>query len=166
MIAEFELLNISLDLTNAFDCLLFGSLGLKLTYPEVLEQAPHDADFITGNERNELVRMIHWLQNRGYRVTSWQDVVDDSFDFDLLKGRIYFRAEKQIPLYDPVIVDMNYEYGQFNYFDLKKMSSRVQGIRILNREGYILALSTSDREKHQKEVRVLQSIRHESGERC
>ena len=160
MIAEFELLNISLALTNEFDCLLFGSLGLKLTYPEVLEQAPHDADFVTGKDHRELVRMIYWLQNRGYQVTSWQDTVDDAFDFDLLNGRIYFRAKKIIPLYEPVIVDMNYEYGNFNYFDLKKMSSRVQGIRILNREGYILTLSTSDREKHLNEAQKLLGIRN------
>ncbi|MBQ9396196.1 MAG: hypothetical protein IJU23_11890 [Proteobacteria bacterium] len=147
MIAEFELLDIARDLTNEFDCLLFGSLGLKLTYPQVLEHAPHDADLVTGRERAELVRMIRWLQARGYDVHSWQDRVDGDFDFERLTGRIYFRAEKRIPAYDPVIVDMNYEYGSFDYLDLKRMSSNVQGIRILNRAGYIRTLSTSDREK-------------------
>ena len=164
MIAEFELLKIAHDLTNTFDCLLFGSLGLKLTYPQLLSHAPHDADLITGNNRQELVRMIHWLQDKGYRVSSWQDIVDDSFDFDLLKGRIYFRAKKHIPLYEPVIVDMNYEYGTFNYDELKIMTSRVQGIRILNRQGYILALSSSDRKEHLEEARKLLAMSEEGTE--
>ena len=158
MIAESELLNIALDLTTGFDCLLLGGLGLKLTYPQVLDREPHDADFIMVNDRSEIVRMIHWLQNRGYRVTSWQDAVDESFDFTRLKGRIYFRAKKLIPSYDPVIVDMNYEFGQFDYSDLKKLSSRVQGIRVLNRQGYILTLSHSDRERDLNRAQKLLSM--------
>lgn len=161
MIPKFELLKVAQELCARYDCLLFGSLGLELTCPEVLDDEAHDADFYADAKRNNLMGIIGCLKRNGYEVFSWQDPIGADFDLDKLKGRFYFRGVKFIPGFEPAVIDVTYEIRDLVYNDLALLTTRLSDIRILNRQGFILALSKAEKAKHRREYRLLSQMENE-----
>lgn len=151
MIPYFELKRVAKELTTYCNCILFGSLGLQLTFPQVLPEAPHDADLFAAGDRKNLLRIIATLQEDGYMVYSWQDPIADGFDYDVLGGRFYFRGEKRLPGYEPAIIDITYEIANLPYDILDKYTQKVEGIKVLNKDGFIMALGCCEKEKHLRE---------------
>ena len=109
MISYFELKRVATELTTRCECILFGSLGLQMAYPQVLPDAPHDADLFAAGNRDNLVQIITLLRDNGYLVYSWQDPIVAGFDWEILRGRFYFRGVKKILGYEPAIIDVTYE---------------------------------------------------------
>ena len=158
MTPYFELEKIAVELTTRYNCVLYGSLGLQLTYPEVLDTPPHDADFITRYDRENLKAIIKYLQQNGYQVYSWEDPIVDGFDMNILTGRIYIRGIKHIDGYSPAIIDITYELIPFPIENLLSLSKMKGGIKILNKEGYIIVLDFCEKEKHKQERRRLMEL--------
>lgn len=158
MIPYIELKRVAVELTTRCNCLLFGSLGLKMTFPQVLPAPPHDADFFAAGDHDNLMDIISLLRNEGYLVWSWQDPVVDGFDFDALQGRFYFRGVKYIHGFSPAIVDVTYEILGLPYAELEPQTHIVEGIKVLNREGYICSLSHCVKEKHLRECEMLKNL--------
>lgn len=158
MVPYIELKRMAVELTNRFNCLLYGSLGLQLTFPQVLDEPPHDADFLTADSRSNVLCIIDFLHNNGYRVWSWKDPVVHGFDCDLLYGRLYLRASKPIIGYEPAVIDIIYEVDDFVFQLLSKQTVFVEGIRVLNKDAYIRCLGMCEKEKHLKERQRLLSL--------
>lgn len=158
MIPYFELKRMATELTTRCECLLFGSLGLQLTFPQVLPEPPHDADLFAAGDRGNLEQIIRLLQGDGYMVYSWQDPVVDGFDFNILRGRFYFRGVKRILGYEPAIIDVTYEINQLPYEELARFTQRVEGIRVLDKDGFIKALGRCEKEKHLHECELLKRM--------
>lgn len=158
MIPYFELKRVATELTTRCECLLFGSFGLQLTYPQVLPDAPHDADFFAAGERENLIQIIALLQNDGYMVCSWQDPIVDGFDYDFLQGRFYFRGVKKIFGYEPAVIDVTYEIAGLPYEELEMLTQKVEGIKTLTKDGFIRALGRCEKEKHLHEGEMLKKI--------
>lgn len=154
----FELKRMASELTSRFNCLLFGSLGLYYTYPEVLDSTPHDADFITDNNLENLIGIITFLQENGYSVSSWKDPIVKGFDMDALNGRIYIRGVKYIHGFSPAIIDVSYELINFPFNEIIPLTIIKDGIRILNKEGYIFALGLCVKDKHLNERKRLMML--------
>lgn len=151
MIPTFELIRIARQMTERFDCLLFGSLGLDMTYPEVLEEGVHDADFYADCTMDNLKAIIAYLKGEGYQLQSWQDPIDDKFDYEKMRGRFYFRAIKEVKDYQPAVVDVTYEIRDITYAELSRQTIIRDGVRVLNKEGFLKALSKAERQKHKEE---------------
>lgn len=151
MIPTFELIRIARQMTERFDCLLFGSLGLDMTYPEVLMEGVHDADFYADCTMDNLKAIIAYLKGEGYQVQSWQDPIDDKFDYEKMRGRFYFRAIKEVKDYEPAVVDVTYEIRDITYAELSRLTIIQDGVRVLNKEGFLMALSKAERQKHKEE---------------
>ncbi len=158
MIPYFELKRVAKELTTQCNCLLFGSLGLQLTFPQVLPEAPHDADLFAAGDRDNLLQIIAMLQADGYMVYSWQDPVVEGFDYDILRGRFYFRGVKKLLGYEPAIIDVTYEIANLPYGILEKYTQKVEGIRVLNKDGFIMALGRCEKEKHLRECEELKKM--------
>ena len=150
-----ELKRMAAELTKRFDCALFGSLGLELTYPEVLDNPPGDADLVAGNEQKNLKGIIQFLQANGYTVYSWEEPVTEGFDMGILRGRFYIRGIKHIPPYEPAIIDVTYELKGIDNRQIQRMTTTKEGIRILNIDGYIMVLGICEKAKHLQERELL-----------
>ena len=150
-----ELKRMAAELTKRFDCALFGSLGLELTYPDVLDNPPSDADLVVGNERENLKGIIQFLQANGYTVYSWEEPIVKGFDMEILSGRFYIRGIKHIPPYKPAIIDVTYELKGIDNRQILGMTTTKEGIRVLNIDGYILALGICEKAKHLQERELL-----------
>ena len=150
-----ELKRMAAELTKRFDCALFGSLGLELTYPDVLDNPPSDADLVAGNERENLKGIIQFLQENGYTVYSWEEPIAKGFDMEILSGRFYIRGIKHIPPYKPAIIDITYELKGIDNRQILGMTTTKEGIRVLNIDGYILALGICEKAKHLQERELL-----------
>ena len=166
MTPYFELERMAGELTSYYKCILCGSLGLHLTFPEVLDKPPHDADFITDCNADNLWSIIGFLQQNGYTVFSWKDPIVEGFDREALNGRVYIRGVKYISGYSPAVIDVTYELICFPVEELYALTVLKNGIRILNREGYIFALGLCEKEKHLRERDRLLKIGKSAGEQC
>ena len=150
-----ELKRMAAELTKRFDCALFGSLGLELTYPDVLDNPPGDADLVAVDEKENLNGIIQFLQANGYTVYSWQQPIVKGFDMDLLQGRFYIRGIKHMPQHAPAIIDVTYELKGINIRELLGMTIQKEGIRVLNIDGYIITLKICEKAKHLQERELL-----------
>lgn len=155
MTPYFELKRIAAELTENFDCALFGSLGLELTYPEVLDNPPGDADLVAADEQENLKGIIQLLQANGYTVYSWEEPIVKGFNMEILTGRLYIRGIKHIPEHKPAIIDVTYELKGIEIRDLLRMTKIKEGIRVLNIDGYIMALEICEKAKHLQERELL-----------
>lgn len=155
MTPYFELKRIAAGLTENFDCALFGSLGLELTYPEVLDNPPGDADLVAENKQENLMGIIKFLQANGYTVYSWGDPIVKGFNMEILPGRLYIRGIKHIPAHKPAIIDVTYELRGIEISELLRMTTVKEGIRILNIDGYIMSLEICEKAKHLQERELL-----------
>lgn len=153
-----ELKRMAYELTNRFNCLLFGSLGLLYTYPEVLDTTPHDADFMTDSNRDNLAAIIRFLQKSDYTVYSWQDPIVEGFDMDVLTGRIYIRGIKYIQGFSPAIIDITYEFINFPFKEMLPLTVVKDSIRILNKDGYIYSLGLCVKQKQLKRREILMNL--------
>lgn len=158
MIPYFELKRVATELTTRCECILFGSLGLQMAYPQVLPDAPHDVDLFAAGNRDNLVQIITLLRDNGYLVYSWQDPIVAGFDWEILRGRFYFRGVKKILGYEPAIIDVTYEIAGLQYEELDVLTQKVEGIKTLTKDGFICALDRCEKEKHLLECEMLKRL--------
>ncbi len=142
-----EYLRIAEILTNNAECRLIGSLSLMFQHPEILERKPSDADFYASDEIENILNIIGILKDNGYEVYSWQDRIDEKFDFGKLKGRFYIRG-----ICDGKNIDITYEIEGLNYFEMKVHETDIQGIKMYDTEGIMILLSKSDKEKNKRQL--------------
>lgn len=95
--------------------LVIGTYGVFNICKAVLDNHPLDCDILVENDLESVKNIIRELKVNGYKIYSWQDEVNEDFDYSILKGRYYLRAVK---LKDEVEykVDITYEceYLDFN----------------------------------------------------
>ena len=109
-----ELKEIAKNLTTQSDCRLIGSLGISLECPQVLDTVPSDVDLYARNTIENIKNIIAQMQKMNMTVYSWQDIIDDNFNYDLLKGRFYVRGIK-----GDKKVDVTYEIENLDYEELE-----------------------------------------------
>lgn len=148
------LLDIAKQLCAQTKCTLIGSLGLYLAYPQVMDTFPQDADFYADAAADNLSNIISLLQQNGYQVYSWQDRIDDAFDYSLLKGRYYFRGVK-----GGDIVDITYEIQGMEYSEMQPYEIVQDGIKVYNKAGLMKVLDKSDRERNRAQKYRLSLLR-------
>lgn len=148
MICTHELTRISSILTQDYQCILFGSLGLQMLYPQLVTSTPHDADLITIDNYDHIRLIVDFLHSQSYSIFSWQDEINEQFNYNLLKNRFYIRATKSIPDFEPIIIDITYEPTGLSFNQLYNHSFVINHTRILNHQGFIMALTQSDNPKH------------------
>lgn len=149
-----ELLEISALLSRKTKCTLIGSLGMHLSFPMIPDTYPYDADFYADGSLENLKSIVNVLKENGYKVYSWQDEIEEQFDYALLSGRYYIRGIK-----GETIVDITYEIQNLKYFDLQCYERYKQDIRVYNREGLIKVLEQSDRKDHKEQLVLLKELR-------
>lgn len=133
------------DLTPYFDILqkiemadipyvTVGTFGLYNSDAAcVLDSPPHDADIYTVGTRENLSALIRLLKADCFAVYSWEDVVDENFPLNILKGRYYLRALKTVNG-NKIQLDITYEHEENPFDDFYKRSYVVNGVRIASTE--------------------------------
>ena len=145
-----EYKRISEILTQNAECTLMGSLCLSFQHPEILKKSPSDADFYASDELANILKIIDILKNNGYEVYSWQDKINEKFDFALLKGRFYIRGIR-----DRKNIDITYEIDELDYNLMKVHQIEIQGIKMYDTQGLMILLSKSDKEKNKIQLEKL-----------
>ena len=86
-------------------------------------------------------------------VYSWQDIIDDNFNYDLLKGRFYVRGIK-----GDKKVDVTYEIENLDYEELEAKGKTIKEINTYNKQGFIRLLDCSDRKDHKELLELLENL--------
>ena len=144
-----ELVSISTKLCENANATIIGSLALFLRYPKALNRFPKDADLFAEGTRENLMKIIGILVDNGYLVKSWQDTIDEDFNYEMLKGRYYIRGTKGCN-----IVDVTYEIEGIEYADMRKHEICYDGMRFYRKEGMLVIMDKCDREEvtHRKNI--------------
>lgn len=123
-------------LSNISPCIIFGSFGLLLTQPSILEDFPHDADILVPDEKQTVLKLARCLQAEGYTVFSWQNKITEDFAPELLNGRYYIRAirQKNKQIYT---LDITYELDGTSFSVLSRDTVLVENITVLGIQGYL-----------------------------
>ncbi|MHC1684407.1 MAG: TRM11 family methyltransferase [Clostridiaceae bacterium] len=95
--------------------LVIGTYGVFNICRAVLDNYPLDCDILVEDDLDSIKNIITELKVNGYKIYSWQEELNEDFDYSKLQGRYYLRA---IKLIDEVEykVDITYqcEYLDFN----------------------------------------------------
>ena len=148
-----ELKAIAKTLTTQTDCRLIGSLGIYLECPQVLDTVPSDVDLYARNTIENIKNIIAQMQKMNMTVYSWQDIIDDNFNYDLLKGRFYVRGIK-----GDKKVDVTYEIENLDYEELEAKGKTIKEINTYNKQGFIRLLDCSDRKDHKELLELLENL--------
>lgn len=146
--------DIAAILTDKAECRLIGSLGLNLSYPQVLDTVPSDIDLFANNTISNIKKIINQMKKMNMTIYSWQDIIDDDFDFELLKGRYYIRGIK-----DDIKVDVSYEIGNLNYSDMESCGIQTDNIKTYNKYGFIKLLECSERKENKEQLALLKRLK-------
>lgn len=130
-----------------------GSFGVWLVAPQALDHLPNDLDLFIDCNAESLKRAVSLLKMHGFDVFSWQDRIDDSFSYELLKGRFYIRGIR-----DGLTVDVTYEIEHIPYDSLAAHSVMVNGIYTYDIEAQIRLLEVCDRPDLLDRLERLRSI--------
>lgn len=152
-----EYKRIVLMLSNIAPCIVFGSFGLLLTHPSVLEDFPHDVDIVVPDEKQTVLKLAHCLQAQGYTVFSWQDEITKDFDSGLLNGRYYIRAirKENKRVY---MADITYESDGTDFSALSQDTVSADGITVLGVRSYIDRLKARGNSKDKIYAQRLASL--------
>ncbi|PRR84484.1 DNA methyltransferase [Clostridium vincentii] len=94
--------------------LVIGSYGLFNICKSVLDNPPYDCDILVDNNINSIKNIVNILKDQGYDLYSWQDNIDQKFDYNKLKGRYYIRAIKKAKE-EEYIIDITYECERLDF---------------------------------------------------
>lgn len=150
-----DYIEIAQELCCTENCTLVGSLGLYLTYPQILDTYPQDADFFIADDINTLKKCINILWKKKYKVFSWDKEILNIEDIteELLNGRIYVRGIK-----NNLIVDIMYKREGITYDEMRKFQIRENNINLYSKEGYITMLEYSERKINQAQKQRLKNL--------
>lgn len=81
-----------------------GSTAMSVLAPAILDGPPPDLDLVCAPEAVSACLGI--LQSQGFALTSWEEPITASVSMDLLSGRFYVRAVRDLA---PRVVDLTYE---------------------------------------------------------
>lgn len=152
-----EYLSIAKRLSQQCNCVLMGSLALYLEYPQVLKNFPGDVDMMTSADEANLKNIIRVLKAGGFKLLSWQDEIDETVSYELLKGRYYIRGLKEIDK-QSITVDITYESDVAEWQQVKDCYVENQDIKVFTKDVLITFLENSEREKNQEQARLLRQI--------
>ncbi|MBQ9280112.1 MAG: hypothetical protein IJ215_03600 [Clostridia bacterium] len=141
--------------TQNIDAILYGSLYLYVTMPEILVNPPKDIDLIIKNDLASIKKAIRILKANNFTVYSWNDEILDDFDFNLLKGRYYIRAKK-----DEYVIDIMYESNDLSFEKMKEKSRLISNIVVISNTDYVEILEKSKRHKDKETLFCIKKIRH------
>ena len=143
------------ELTSDGNAGVIGSYCSWLTTPQVLDHKPHDLDLLIKNDMDTIRRAIVILKKQGFEVFSWQDKIDDTVSYDLLKGRYYIRGIR-----GELMVDLTYELKGVQYESLRDHYITVNGIGTFDKQGQtrILEVSAAERPDLKQRLDKLRSI--------
>ena len=119
----------------------------------MLKTFPRDADLFAEGSKENILNIISLLKENGYLVKSWQDVIDEEFDYKMLKGRYYIRGIKGCN-----IVDVTYEIEGIEYDEMRKFHKDMNGIRLYNKEGMITIMDKCPRDTVVERKKALMEV--------
>lgn len=129
------------ELSAICDFVLIGSMAIKYVYPNIISYEPKDADIVV-SENADLKKIIQFFIDNKYIVQSWEEEIDNKFDYNKLNGRIYFRAIK-----DKYIFDVNYSMLNIDYSELLNGIQVIGNIKVPTKDMFIRLLESANNEK-------------------
>lgn len=147
-----EYIKVLENFSSVCDFVLIGSMGLKLAYPDIMNFEPHDMDIVISDKSNLWSAVKFFIDNR-YKVYSWNEIIDENFDYDCMNGRIYFRAVK-----DSYQIDVNYSLENIAYSEITENIQIINNIKVPTKELFIKLLSAVDTPKNSAIIERLKNI--------
>lgn len=147
-----EYIKVLENFSSVCDSVLIGSMGLKLAYPDIMNFEPHDMDIVISDKSNLWSAVKFFIDNR-YKVYSWNEIIDENFDYDCMNGRIYFRAVK-----DSYQIDVNYSLENIAYSEITENIQIINNIKVPTKELFIKLLSAVDTPKNSAIIERLKNI--------
>lgn len=122
--------NILNQIGSTADYVTIGTFGIYNSPRKgILDNLPKDVDIVIENKPESIIAVIDTLKKNGFTLYSWQDVVDESFDYQQLIGRYYMRAVRDD--IDGILqFDINYESDYADFSQFYKNSSVSNNIRV------------------------------------
>lgn len=113
--------NILKNLGKISEYLVIGTYGLFNICKCVLDNEPLDCDILIPYDEDNIKKVVKLLKDSEYKVYSWQDEINDDFDYNKLIGRYYLRAVREVKrenngnLNEKYIFDITYECEYLNF---------------------------------------------------